>query len=447
MIYIENDWSDLEEGMQRALRERDALVAHALAVVQPGGGIVGKLEALERERCALQSELAVLTGERARQNEARALARRQALDRTRTTQFLVGLFGVLPAGGVLALGLLGLLFMAPLELIGLYFTDGRDLGRYMGWPALIAGLGGAAFLLGLTLIVFFWMRVREPDDLERDSIQRLKLRLEQVLTELTRVRNDVEADIQFNVQQLLPPGAPDVDVFALWAQRLGGDPLSAQGDPMDVDRLLRKLDPTLPRGVIALRNVSFGAGLDVDLILIGNGRVWLLHGNALAGTLRHVNGAWTWNKPGAMSVESKISHTPDRGGQLEGTQRLVVAALNQTFQRNEFRETVYVSSGIVFTHPEARLSGLGAAPINYGDVSWWVGRLVREFGAAGHNRLQSDRLAFRIADAVLDAQAGASQVRRFPSPGIVSSMFEEQWVALEVWAGEMPSPARLSAPT
>ncbi len=433
MIYIENDWSDLEEGMQRALRERDALVAHALTVAQPGRGIVGRLEALERERCALQSELAVLTGDRARRNEALALARRQTLDRTRTTQFLVGLFGVLPAGGVLALGLLGMLFMAPLELIGLYFTDGRDLGRYMGWPSLTTGLGGAAFLLGLTLIVFLWMWEREPDDLERDSIQRLKLRLEQVLTELTRVRKDVEADIRFNVQQLLPPGAPDVDVFALWAQRLGGDPLSAQGDPMDVDRLLRKLDPALPRGVIVLRNVSFGAGLDVDLILIGNGCVWLLHGNALAGTLRHVNGAWIWNKPGAMAVESKISHTPDRGGQLEGAQRLVVAALNQTFQRNGFRETVYVNSGIVFTHPEARLRGLGAAPINYGDVSWWVARLIRDFGAAAQNRSQPDCLAFKIADALLDAQVGAAEFRQFPSSGVVSSIFEEQWVALETW--------------
>lgn len=422
--------------MQRALRERDALVAHALAVAQPGGGIVGRLEALERERCALQSELAVLTADRAHQEESRVLTRRQALDRTQTTQLLVGLFGVLPAGGVLVLGLLGMLFMAPLELIGLYFTEGRDLGRYMGWPAITAGLGGATFLLSLVWIMFLWLKAGQTDDLERDATRRVKVRLEQVLTELKLVRDDVDVDIQ----RLLPPDAPNVDVVALWLQRLGElkpgrlPPPNGLSRGIGTDRLFEALGRTLPRGVIALRKVQVAPGLCIDLILIGHARVWLLHCNATAGTLRQVNGAWAVNPVGTARTEH-ATHIPDLVGHMEEAQRSVVVTLNRAFRQKRLQGSIIVQSGIVFTHPETRLLGIGVTPISYGDVTWWADRLARDLGAARENRWPPDLLGFRIADSLLDAQATMGWVRPYPSPGVVSSIFEEQWVALENWSG------------
>lgn len=47
MIFIEKDWCQLEEGLQRALRERDTLVAQALAAAPPGGELVSRLDVLE----------------------------------------------------------------------------------------------------------------------------------------------------------------------------------------------------------------------------------------------------------------------------------------------------------------------------------------------------------------------------------------------------------------
>lgn len=441
MIYIENDWSDLEEGMRRALRERDALVAHALAVAQAkaSGGIVGRLEALERERCELQTEIARQTADRIRRERARAQAGRQALDRTKTAQLVLGLFGLIPAGAVMALGLVGVLLTAPLEVIGLYFTEGRDLGRFMGWPVVAAGLGCATVLLGIVGIAFLSLAMRQEADEASIAVRRLTGRLGEVQAELDRVRRDVEAKVESDVQDLLPPEAPDVDVFGLWVQRLGGAYRGDQTPPEEPDgnagsgRFFQALDRELPRSVIALRNVSVGPELDVDLILIGNARVWLLQYNALAGTMRHVNGAWARNEPGATRIERTVIHTSDFVGQLAEAQRFVLATLNQTFRRKGFREMVCVQSGIVFTHPEARLLGLGASPLNYGDVSWWTARLIRDFGAAARNRSHPDRLAFKIADALLDAQVGATEFRQLPSPGVASSIFEEQWVALETW--------------
>lgn len=453
MIHIELDWSDLEEGMQRALRERNALVAHALAVAQSrtGGGIVGRLEALERERCELQTKLAVWMESRARQKETDTHARRQSRDRIRITQWGVGLLGLLPAGLVLTAGLLGMLLTAPLELLGLYFTEGRDLGRFMGWPAAVTGLGGAAFLLSLAVIVWLGLRMHRAESRENDSGRGLKARLEQVLAELGGARMAVETAIQSDVQQLLPADAPQVDVFALWAQRLRGERRrrhtlheTSEGDA-GVDRLVQALDRVLPRGVIALRGLSPGPGLTIDLILIGNGRVWLLQCNAQAGTMRHVNGVWTRNTSAAARSESTILDTWDTARDLEEAQRAVVATLNRAFLRSGSQGPILVQSGIVFTHPEARLLGLGDTPINYGDVSWWANRLDREFGAAGRNRWPPDRLTFRIADALLADHARVKQVRQYPSPGVVSSIFEEQWVALETWAGAR-SPSATDSP-
>lgn len=433
MIYIENDWSDLEEGLVRALRERDALMAYALAVgrTKAGGGLADRLEALERERCGLQAELARKIPARERQTESDAAARRQA----RTAQLLVGVFGLLPAGAILAGGLLATLFTAPFELLGLYFTEGRDLGRYMGWPLMAAGLGLAVLVASLLWILLLSQATPPPEDEAGAALRRQANRLSAARVELARVRGQVDALLTSDAQALLPADAPNVDVVALWLKRLGERQAEQRPaeSPSSLDDLCQMLGAALPRGVLALRAVTVAPGAPIDLILIGQGRVWLLQACDLPGGWVQVHGAWTRREPGAHTAAIVHERIIDVESLLRAA-RAVCATLRVPTRRADDPEPIQVRCGIVFTHPDVDLRGYGETLVDYGAVGWWIERLTRDLGSGDGIRWTPARQSFHIADSILVAHARHLGLDRYPATGAASVIFEEQWVAIESWA-------------
>lgn len=258
--------------------------------------------------------------------------------------------GLAPAGVVLALGLLGLLLTAPYELLALFFTEGRELGRFMGWPVVVAGLGSAALVFSLLWILLLSPATAPGEDEAGAALRRQTARLSAVRTELSRVRGQVSVLLASDVQALLPPAAPDVDVVALWLHRLSErwtEPPSVESQP-DKDDLCQMLERALPRGVLALRAVTVAPEANIDLILIGRGSVWLLQVRDLPGAWFQVHGAWTRRESGARrAATAGVDAGVIEVDALVRATRAVSAALHAVARPGPIR----VQCGVVFTHP------------------------------------------------------------------------------------------------
>jgi hypothetical protein len=170
---------------------------------------------------------------------------------------------------------------------------------------------------------------------------------------------------------------PSLEILPEWWRRLesGYGMIEKDGDHGEV-HLLTELDFAIPDNHIAIRSILVDTNLDIDVLLMGNSGVWNLESKYWTGKVTFSNGKWSRYKEYYETGGRLVGTTEDPKRGFDAQWQHESEELQVTLERKGGAKGAEmakaIKGGLVFTHPNVKLSIDPSCPVKCGNTDDWV---------------------------------------------------------------------------
>lgn len=182
------------------------------------------------------------------------------------------------------------------------------------------------------------------------------------------------AQVKRDNERLAHPPSPDI--VPKWWRGLesGYAKIEKDGDIGEV-QLIRELGFRLSDAHLAIRGMLVDMSLDVDVLILGESGVWNLESKYWSGALSFKDGRWSRIKSYYAKGGIPVNERQDLDKGFDAQWQRETKELGRTLERRAEKTGAelakHINGGLVFTHPDVRLSIDPDCPVMCGKTDYW----------------------------------------------------------------------------